>query len=244
MTYSELVERAKKETSIRINNGEYRTTNGRVEYVACSTWEKGDQINLWTYWQGYQLKDVDKKGVDILLVGQDWGNPERNPDVRKRIEEIQAGKAGAFYLSDASPTDLRMKDLFEILGCNISKIDPGKRLFFTNYSLGYRSGPETGGMTKALMRMDRKLFDDLVKTINPKLIICLGRLTFEMVSGTVADGFLNTLKKGIPLVATYVNDSKIPVYGVAHCGARGTSNVGGMDNMSKAWRVIARKENM
>ena len=36
----------------------------------------GNQINLWTYWQGYQIKDIDI-GVDILLVGQDRRNDKR-----------------------------------------------------------------------------------------------------------------------------------------------------------------------
>ena len=56
-----------------------RTGYGKVQFQRCDTWLKGDQINLWTYWQGYQLDDIDEKGVDILLVGQDWGNPKRNP---------------------------------------------------------------------------------------------------------------------------------------------------------------------
>ena len=30
---------------------------GRVQFVPCETWLAGDQINLWTYWQGYRLEE-------------------------------------------------------------------------------------------------------------------------------------------------------------------------------------------
>ena len=68
MKYSDVVEKAQKKC---------RSGYGRIKLTDCNTWERGNQINLWTYWQGYQLKDIDEKGVDILLVGQDWGNPKK-----------------------------------------------------------------------------------------------------------------------------------------------------------------------
>ena len=44
----------------------------------------------------------------------------------------------------------------------------------------------------------------------------------------------------IPFVSEYPGDKHIKVYGVAHCGALGCNNAGGLDNMKKAWRVIAK----
>lgn len=35
--------------------------------------------------------------------------------------------------------------------------------------------------------------------------------------------------------------NNIKVYGVAHCGALGSNNVGGMTNMIKAWKAIAKE---
>ena len=55
MTYKEVVEKAKKTLEKR---GEYN--DGDVFLNACSLWMKGDQINLWSYWQGYQIEDIDK----------------------------------------------------------------------------------------------------------------------------------------------------------------------------------------
>ena len=233
MKYLEVVRKAQKEVKSR---GVY----GKLSLYACDTWLKGDQINLWTYWQGHQYEDVDE-GVDILLVGQDWGNPSKDEKTISRIEDIQSGKIDSFYNDHASVTDKNLKELFQCLGCDIEKADPGLRLFFTNYSLGYRKGKETGGMTKSLLRKDAELFDDLVKAIKPKIIICLGKITYEAVINHSVNGFVDRLSKGKPFVSLYPGIDSIKVYGVAHCGSYGANNVGGMKNMKKAWKVIAKE---
>lgn len=63
MKYDEVVALAKKIVKARTQS-EY--SNHYIKLSSCALWEKGDQINLWTYWQGYQIKDIDRKGVDIL----------------------------------------------------------------------------------------------------------------------------------------------------------------------------------
>ena len=235
MTYLEVVRKAQKEVK---NRGQYYG-NKNVKLYACDTWLNGDQINLWTYWQGHQYADIDK-GVDILLVGQDWGNPEKDEKTIKRIEALQADKKNGFYNDHASKTDENLKELFKCFGCDIEKADPGLRLFFTNYSLGYRKGKETGGMTRTLLREDAELFDDLVKTIKPKIIICLGKITYEAVTNQNVTGFVKQLRTGKPFVSQYPSMESIKVYGVAHCGSYGANNVGGMKNMLKAWKAIAK----
>lgn len=234
LTYQDVVKRAQ-------NRNRHGST--KVKFVDCETWLSGNQINLWTYWQGYQLKDVDEKGVDILLVGQDWGNPKNNPKVIASIESIQRGE-DVFY-DVTSPTDLNMANMFTAFGENIDimSIKPGLRLFFTNYSLGYRGCSETGGMTKSIMKQDEDLFNDLVLAIRPKIIICLGKITYEMVTKTVTKGFVKQLREGNPFKAPFPLDESITVYGVAHCGARGCRNVGGEENMKKAWIKTAEEFN-
>ena len=46
------------------------------------------------------------------------------------------------------------------------------------------------------------------------------------------------MKKGEPFIAQYPFNEKIVVYGVAHCGARGVSNVGGIEKMKNIWERI------
>lgn len=236
MTYQEVVQKAKKQQ---------RNVNGKVEFISCDVWECGNQINLWTYWQGYQLDDIDEMGVDILLVGQDWGAPYRdgNKAVLESINDIQNGVTGAFYGPTQSPTDKRLAKMFTAFGdVNINSINPGMRLFFTNYSLGYRSGSETGNMTKTIMKLDSELFDDLVEAIKPKIIICLGKITYEMVIASCEKEFLKKLRDGRPCKSFYPKNNSIPVYGVAHPGARGVQNIGGDEAiMKKAWEKIAEE---
>ena len=237
MTYMEVVRKAQKAN---------RIGSERVPFTDCELWKNGDQINLWTYWQGYQLKDIDTKGVDILLVGQDWGCPIRkeNASVCKIIEQIQAGDKDALYPATVSPTDKRLAKMFKAFGPEIDILsnNPGMRLFFTNYSLGYRQGSETGGMTKTIMRQDQELFIDLVDAIKPKIIVCLGRITYEVVTGTVAKDYLKQLRQGQPFKAYLPSTPRIPVYGVAHPGTRGLYNIGGEEAiMYKAWSKIAKE---
>ena len=135
MTYSEVVAKAKFQQKYLLSRGEYG--NNKIQYIHCKEWEQGDQINLWTYWQGFQIKDVDK-GVDILLVGQDWGSPSADSKTMESIRLIQSGNKQAKYFKEngISDTDKNLVFLFEnCLHCRIKSNVPGKRLFFTNYSL-------------------------------------------------------------------------------------------------------------
>lgn len=62
-------------------------------------------------------------------------------------------------------------------------------------------------------------------------IICLGKITYEAVTREKASGFVEQLRAGRPLVASSPVCKSIKVYGVAHCGALGANNVGGMPVM-------------
>ncbi len=102
MTYKDVVEKAKRTLKER---GHYGTKD--VDLYACDLWLDGNQINLWSYWQGYQLADIDQ-GIDILLVGQDWGNPEWDKDVAGRIKRIQSGENVLYCDGNLSPTDTNL----------------------------------------------------------------------------------------------------------------------------------------
>ncbi len=122
MSYQTLVKEVQKEIAKRTEYG-----NKKIRYEECQVWKDGDQINLWTYWQGYQLKDIDENGVDILLVGQDWGSPSKNLEIMDNIKRIQSGDPEASYLPDKlTPTDQNLINLFEELGCHITDKNPGK----------------------------------------------------------------------------------------------------------------------
>lgn len=129
---------------------------------------------------------------------------------------------------------------FSTLIIDLSKHNPN--LFFTNYSLGYRRDSATGNMTKALLKKDKKAFDQLVKLVQPDVIICLGKMVSEMVIGRTIKGFSKKLKSDMVLSYDYPTDSenkKIKVYCVGHCGNRGVSNRGGIEKMKEDWKRIS-----
>ncbi len=232
MTYEEIVEKAK---AVLKKRGHYGTDD--VDLYACDLWLNGNQINLWAYWQGYQIEDIDK-GIDIMLVGQDWGNPEWDKDVAARIARIQEGEQVSYFGGKLSPTDKNLIELFKVMGCDIESLNPGKRILFTNYCLGYRSGKQSHGMTPNLLNMDKELFHDLVKALRPKAIICLGKITYEAVTGEKPKEFTKQLKDGIPFVSDCLDVTGTKIYGVSHCGGLGLKNIGGIENAKRAWRTI------
>ena len=241
MKYSELVEKAKKEISSRKNYG-----NSNFMFEECKTWMESDQINLYAYWQGYQLKNIED-GIDILLVGQDWGyNPDHDADYQRKLKRIKSGATNVGYEKSTNKTNNALTEDFSYIGIDVRKYDCGKRVFFTNYSLGYRplsAGSESKLMTMGLLKKDKALFDLLVETIKPKFIICLGREVYELVSGEKAQDasgkaiWQKHLKTGVPFISNYPLNDFSKVYGVAH-PAYQDSNSGGHANVACIWRYI------
>ncbi len=67
------------------------------------------------------------------------------------------------------------------------------------------------------------------------------KITYEAITGEKTNDFSKTLQAGTPFVTGYPGLKGTKVFGVAHCGALGSRNVGGMPNMKKAWRIIANE---
>ena len=160
MTYAELVETAKKEICARKHYG-----NSKLMFDRCETWLNSDQISLYAYWQGYQIENKED-GIDILLVGQDWGhNPDHDPAYLADLKRIRLGIDKEPKRDSTNITNNNLGEMFSYLGIDIYKYDCGKRVFFTNYSLGYRpvDVSESGLMTPDLLKQDKKLFEMLVE---------------------------------------------------------------------------------
>lgn len=234
--YKTLVDRAKEVCRARVKEGSYG--NEKIKFTDCDTWltDKCHEINLWTYWQGHGLTDFSD--VKIMLVGQDWGSEKFETDSIKRIQEIQNNERDIDYDKKMkSTTNRNLYELFLCLGYDISK--PNPHLFFTNYSLGYRRDSETGDMTKALLEKDKAAFDKLVDIVQPKVIICLGKLVSEMVIDSTINDFGKTLDHGV-ISPNLPAHKEIKVYCVGHCGGRGVSNRGGIENMKNDWLNIKK----
>lgn len=215
------------------------------------------EINLWTYWQGKDCKDVK-----IMVVGQDWGNPclEKN---NLTMENIRAKRNYFFNQNDLSKTkyvtDRSLCELFDSIGYKNIIENKYDNLFFTNFFLGYRGGnkKETGGMKRTTMMQDAKYFEELVSVIKPQVIICLGMLTYECV----VDSLKQKEKLRIKSLRDYcdkiddgtnyvdIPEKEVRVYGMIHCGASGVNinrkqgsktpkEMSGLDLMKQDWKNV------
>lgn len=207
---------------------------------SCETYLTGcdwcDEINLWTYWQG--------RGVSsprIMLIGQDWGCPDvelknRIEKCKKQLLSPQEDKKEYYFAENGASqidfaTDKNLVDLFRSVDDKYQDISTFRYddLFFTNICLGYRNQGASGGYTTSwITEIERSVYPQLLRILKPKLIICLGRQTYE--------SFLNVMNKKDKRKRTPYNDfieannknpfmiGEIPVFSFAHCGAMGTLN--------------------
>lgn len=192
--------------------------------------ENCEEINLWTYWQGRGNLDAN-----IMLVGQDWGCPWDSVYL-PTLDEVNKANMRCDYdylNNNPSPTDANLARLFSELGYDITA--QCADLFFTNFILGYRNKGLSGGYKSAWAEHDKGYFKELASIIEPKVILCLGRSTFEGVLSAF-DATLPTRIKDYnsflegtnnPVAVMLESGETAYVFALAHCGAMGTLNRNG-----------------
>lgn len=190
-------------------------------------YKKCEEINLWTYWQGR-----GNLNAEMMLVGQDWGNPwsSDNENFRKKLSRVGDGPISDYMQGNQNPTDKNLVELFRELNCDITQ--PCDKVFFTNFVLGYRNYGISGGYKRSWAENDKDCFRRLVEIIEPKGILCLGRSTFEAVLGAFGasvsphmkgyNAFISSEQN--PKTIQLENGKAVAVFALAHCGAIGTMN--------------------
>lgn len=189
-----------------------------------------EEINLWTYWQGRGHFDAK-----IMLVGQDWGNPEQKEAtaVMNHIKKINQGQYSNYMDGNLSLTDKNLVKLFESIGYHIDTTDlHNQDLFFTNFVLGYRQGNISQGARAEWFKKDTPYFKELVSIIKPKTLLCLGKITFQSVLEALEyrqrlnlenyNDFIESEQN--PVEITMEDGHRLSVYALAHCGSFGTMN--------------------
>ena len=209
-----------------------------------------DEINFWTYWQGRGHLDAK-----IMLVGQDWGNPWEGSceGFLKKVKGTTSGTITDYMKDNDSITDKNLAQLFRELKPDLDISQPCEDLFFTNFVLGYRTGNISGNFKKAWARKDSKYFRELVNIIEPKVVLCLGRSTYEAVIQVLDPqkklriGRYNAfIESGDnPRTVLLESGKEAAVFALAHCGAVGTMNrnrgyehAKGLDLQKKDWERI------
>ena len=217
-------------------------------------WNNIHELNLWNYWQGSRTHKAD-----IMLVGQDWGNPYTlGGDIL--YGNIVNGRNYFTGLNKKFDTDINLGVLFAVLKKDGKQLYPDiiqnryDNLYFTNFCLGYRKNNSSGGMTKTYMMRDKCYFSKLSEIVDPKIIITLGKTTYECAVSALqkapftAKNFLQNLRSGeLNKIRTNVNGHEVAVVGVAHCGAYGVNinrvkyepaGANGLDLMKTDWERI------
>lgn len=222
--YQDLIARVKESYPLR-NSDKDRNAH-------CLYWcDDCAEINLWTYWQG--RGNLDAK---IMLVGQDWGCPwdERGQATMKQIQLANKGEDYQYLDNNPSITDHRLIRLFQEIGYDdISRPNPD--LFFTNFILGYRNKGISRGYQQSWADHDKGYFVELANIIEPKVILCLGRATFEGVLSAFGAALPSPIKNynsfvessSNPIAVALESGEAAYVFALAHCGAMGTLNRNG-----------------
>lgn len=226
-TYQHLIQ------NVRTSYPEYQesTIYEKNQLVWCDACKK--EINLWSYWQG-------SLNADIMLVGQDWGCPYDKAALQtmSQIEQANKGEAYDYLSNNPSQTDKNLIALFQLLGKDITT--PCDDLFFTNFVLGYRTHGTSGNYQRDWAEHDSSYFKKLTETIEPKVILCLGRATFRAVLSALApdikprignyNRFIESDRN--PIQVTLPSNATSHIFALAHCGVMGTLNRNGKKNLT------------
>lgn len=185
--------------------------------------EECQQINMWSYWQG----GINHLNAKILLVGQDWGDVKDAKEIIKRFnfEKDNYPENYCVFVDENESilkTDPNLIKLFDSIGYDI-RLDQ-KDLFFTNLVLCYRENGYSGDFRQSWATNCGTYLKELVDIIKPKVILCLGRGTYEGVmkalGGKAEKGSYNEIiDEHTPSEA-----GGYKVFPLAHCGSMGTAN--------------------
>ena len=227
--------------------------NGNITLTWCDRDDSDNlcrEINLWTYWQGWRYSEREDE-VKILLLGQDWGNPNNTQsyklceNIRKMNEGIDVPYLFGCHLeSKVSQTDRNLIELFAEIGYPNIDVIRYPDLFFCNFSLGYRTEQGSGGMTDDLLEADSGYIKELIDILRPKKIICLGeavaKATEKLLFGSNSKykSFNEYIDSGVVLDYRS-HDYECKVYPVFHPGFYGEKNRdGGFRQHIEDWKRI------
>ena len=222
-------------------------SSAEQELVWESTCKK--EINLWTYWQGMGVRHPK-----ILVVGQDWGCPARYPKTIANIEAMNHGDDWNYFVPDkAFIADVHLAELFRELGYDDIIGTKYDDLFFTNLVLGYRTRKSSGNCKPEWIEKDLPFFFRLVNILQPRVILCLGKDTYEGVlrafgkdSPIKNDKYYQFIEKRIVSKIDIGYNRSALVFPLAHCGSFGTMNRNATDGRNSAdltaqksdWRFV------
>lgn len=221
---------------------------GKEFFINNSDFERLEEHNLWTYWQGRGVRHPK-----IMVVGQDWGSIEQSKKYFQYIKEHPDAEVVSYVqVKEEHPkmkkveftTDRELQRFFnEYLEYTDICTHHHEDLYFTNLIPGFRSGSSsTGNSSDALKEITEdvlKDFKQLLEIFHPEFIICLGRLVSESIDKAYNGAESKIAKTGNfnafldielnadnpqPIVLDLGNGSATKMFALAHMGGLGKSN--------------------
>lgn len=216
-------------------------------FVNNPKYKRLEEHNLWIYWQGRGVTNPK-----IMVVGQDWGSIEQSVKYYEYIKKDPEAKVVSYVqIKKDNPklkerdftTDKQLQELFEkYLGypdiCNKDYKD----IYFTNLIPGYRDSKSSTGnnseVQKGITKYVIENFKNLLEILQPKVIICLGKIVSESIAeayGKKDDitkyGYYNKfldveLNKDNPqpIELKLKNGHRVKMFAIAHLGSYGKGN--------------------
>lgn len=241
---------------VRMDYKKAHRKNNKIELGWCDKDDNDNlcqEINLWTYWQGWKYAERNSH-INILLLGQDWGNPYSAQDTGT-INNIRMMNQGidvpylhkCNLLSREAQTDVNLIKLFESIGYPEIDIIRYPDLFFSNFNLGYRKENGSGDMTTEVMDADAFYIMRLINILKPEKILCLGedvtKATMKLLLGEIPKykSFNKFIDEG--KIFTYNGDGfTSKVYPLFHPGYYGVklNRKGGYEQHLKNWSRIKK----
>ena len=217
-------------------------------FVNNSNYERLEEHNLWTYWQGRGVRHPK-----IMVVGQDWGSVEQsnkyfeyiknNPDAEV-VSYVQIKENNPIIKNSEFTTDRELKRFFcDYLGYSDICSKAYDDIYFTNLISGFRQdSSSTGNSSKVQNEMTAEVikeFKRLLTILQPQIIISLGRIVAEAIDKAYnkeesiiakSKNYNEFLEQELygdvpkPILLDFGNGHHAKMFALAHMGSLGKAN--------------------
>lgn len=217
-------------------------------FVNNSEYDRLEEHNLWTYWQGRGVRHPK-----IMVVGQDWGSVEqskkyfeyiKNHPEAKVVSYVQVKKDNPKIKEKEFTTDRELQKFFEkYLDYPEICSYPYEELYFTNLIPGFRNDTSSTGKSADVQKKITKDilsdFKQLLEVLQPKFVISLGKLVSENIDRAYngaesviakAGNFNEFLDEELnaddpkPVGLDLGDGKEIKMFALAHMGGLGKAN--------------------
>ena len=169
----------------------------------------GDHVELWARW-------LDNLDASIMLVGKDFGG-------REFFIRFKGG------CDPNSVTNRNLMELFKSINIDIgTPLKPNKNapVFLTNAIVGIVDSDQKGGnriSSVSKRESTREFLRPLIDIVNPKVIIAMGKESYECVSNAFEVHREKTMEQALCRSPVKLPGSRL-LFPVFHCGGLGIAN--------------------